>query len=224
MSAPDTALNPAPTSRTRRRATIAATVTLALVGASALVGGTLPANAAPAATGLAGSISAPGGQRMDFTAGRYIVTLSDEAVALYQGGVNGFSATMPDAGAKLDAQSRSAESYQDYLARVQSEVAASVDATVAYSYTLAVNGFAAQLTGKQAATLAMKRNVVSVVPDALRHVTAESSTDFLRLSGPGGLWSKLGGASKAGQGVVIGVLDTGIAPENSLPRATAAPR
>ncbi|SDM80490.1 PA domain-containing protein [Cryobacterium flavum] len=214
MSAPDSALNPAPTSRTRRRATIAATVTIALVGASVLVGGTLPAGAAPAATGLSGSIASPGGQRMDFTAGRYIVTLSDEAVALYQGGVDGFSATMPDAGAKLNAQSRSAETYKDYLTRIQSEVAASVDAKVAYSYTLAVNGFAAQLTGKQAAALAVKKNVVSVVPDALRHVTAESSTDFLRLSGPNGLWSKLGGTSEAGKGVVIGVLDTGIAPEN----------
>ncbi|MDJ0376160.1 S8 family serine peptidase [Cryobacterium sp. PH31-L1] len=214
MSAPDSALNPASTSRTRRRATIAATVTIALVGASVLVGGTLPAGAAPTATGLSGSIASPGGQRMDFTAGRYIVTLSDEAVALYQGGVDGFSATMPDAGAKLNAQSRSAETYKDYLARIQSEVAASVDAKVAYSYTLAVNGFAAQLTGKQAAALAVKKNVVSVVPDALRHVTAESSTDFLRLSGPNGLWSKLGGTSEAGKGVVIGVLDTGIAPEN----------
>ncbi|MDJ0337663.1 S8 family serine peptidase [Cryobacterium sp. PH31-O1] len=214
MSAPGSALNPARTPRSRRRATIAATVTLALVGASVLVGGTLPAGAAPAATGLAGGITAPGGTRMDFTAGRYIVTLSDEAVALYQGGVNGFAATMPDAGAKLNAQSRSAESYTDYLTQIQREVAASVDATVGYSYTLAVNGFAAELTGKQAAALAMKRNVVSVVPDALRHVTAESSTDFLRLSGPNGLWSDLGGASKAGKGVVIGVLDTGIAPEN----------
>ena len=214
-SAPNSALNPAPTSRTRCRAAIAATVTLALVSASALVGGTLPASAAPAAaTGLAGGISAPGGTRMDFTADRYIVTLSDEAVALYQGGVNGFSATMPGAGAKLDAQSRAAETYQDYLTRVQQEVAASVDATVGYSYTLAVNGFAAQLTAKQAAALAVKKNVVSVVPDALRHVTAESSTDFLRLSGPTGLWSRLGGSSEAGKGVVIGVLDTGIAPEN----------
>ncbi|WP_241983943.1 S8 family serine peptidase [Cryobacterium luteum] len=221
MSAPDSALNPAPTSRTRRRATIAATVTLALVGASVLVGGTVPAGAltpqaaSAAATGLAGGISAPDGTRMDFTAGRYIVTLSDEAVALYQGGINGFSATMPGAGAKLDAQSRSAETYTDYLTRVHQEVAASVDATVGYSYTLAVNGFAAQLTAKQAAALAVKKNVVSVVPDALRHVTAESSTDYLRLSGPTGLWSKLGGASGAGKGVVIGVLDTGIAPENA---------
>ncbi|MBG6213034.1 MAG: S8 family serine peptidase [Cryobacterium sp.] len=213
-SAPDSALNPAPTSRPRRRATIAATVTIALVGASTLVGGVVPANAAPAATGLSGSIGHTGGQRMDFTAGRYIVTLSDEAVALYQGGVNGFSATMPGAGAKLDAQSRSAESYRNYLTRVQSEVAASVDATVGYSYTLALNGFAAQLSGKQAATLAAQRNVVSVVPDALRHVTVQSSTDFLRLSGPTGLWSELGGSSESGKGVVIGVLDTGIAPEN----------
>ncbi len=195
---------------------------MALVGASAVLGGAVPAVAvtptagsvASVAAGLGGSISSPGGQRMDFTAGRYIVTLRDEAVALYQGGVDGFAATMPDAGAKLDAQSRKAETYQQYLARVQSEVAASVDAKISYSYTLALNGFAAQLTGKQAAALAVTKNVVSVVPDGLRHVTAESSTDFLRLSGPTGLWSKLGGASEAGAGIVIGVLDTGIAPEN----------
>jgi len=184
------------------------------MGASTLIGGALPANAAPAATSLSGSIGTPGGTRMDFSAGRYIVTLSDEAVALYQGGVNGFSATMPGAGTKLDAQSRSAETYSDYLTRVQSEVAASVDATVGYSYTLALNGFAAQLTGKQAAALAAKKNVVSVVPDTLLHVAAESSTDYLQLSGPTGLWSKLGGSSEAGKGVVIGVIDTGIAPEN----------
>ncbi|TFD70349.1 S8 family peptidase [Cryobacterium gelidum] len=214
MSAPDSALNPTPKSRTRRRATIAATVAVALIGASILGGGTLPAGAAPAATGPFGSIASPGGQRMDFTAGRYIVTLSDEAVALYRGGVNGFSATMPDAGAKLDTQSRSAENYRDYLTRVQREVAASVDATLAYSYTLALNGFAAQLTGKQAAALAMKKNVMSVEPDALKHLTVESSTDFLRLSGPTGLWSKLGGPNEAGKGIVIGVLDSGIAPEN----------
>ncbi|WP_241980785.1 S8 family serine peptidase [Cryobacterium sp. Hh11] len=214
MSSPDAALKPASTSRTRRRATIAAAVTLALVGASTLVGGAPPALAASAATGLAGSIGSPSGQRMDFTAGRYIVTLSDDAVALYRGGVNGFSATMPGLGAKLDAQSRSAETYRDYLTRLQSELAASVDATVGASYTFGLNGFSAELSGKQAAALAAKKNVVSVVPDTLLHLTAESSTDYLRLSGPTGVWSKLGGPSKAGKGVVIGVLDSGIAPEN----------
>ena len=47
--------------------------------------------------------------------------------------------------------------------------------------------------------VAAKKNVVSVVPDRLLHMTAEPPTDYLRLSGPTGVWSKLGGPSKAGE-------------------------
>src|SRR6185503_21173514 len=38
--------------------------------------------------------------------------------------------------------------------------------------------------------------------------------DFLGISQPGGLWSQLGGPARAGEGIVVGVVDTGIWPEH----------
>ncbi len=187
-------------------------VTTTLVAAGALIG-VNPAAAAPMAPGLGGIIGA-GSPVTDFTDGRYIVTLADDAVATYTGGVDGFAPTIPDDGARLDPHSRASASYSDYLNGKQKEVAASVDATIDYSYTLALNGFAAELTAAQAAKLSAEKDVVAISPDELKHLTATSSTEFLGLSGDDGVWATTGGADTAGEGVVIGVLDTGFAPEN----------
>ena len=194
------------------RRVMALCVTTTLVAAAALVG-VSGAAAAPMAPGLGGIIGA-GSPVTDFTDGRYIVTLADNAVATYTGGVDGFAPTTPDAGARLDPHSRASSSYSDYLAGKQKEVAASVDATIDYSYTLALNGFAAELTAAQAARLSAEKDVVAISPDELKHLTATSSTEFLGLSGDDGVWASTGGADTAGEGVVIGVLDTGFAPEN----------
>ena len=196
------------------RRVLALGLTTTLVAAGTLVGVSGVA-AAPMAPGPGGiirtGIAAPA---TDFTDGRYIVTLADDAVATYTGGVDGFAPTTPDAGARLDPQSRASASYSDYLGGKQKEVAASVDAVIDYSYTLALNGFAAELTAEQAAALSAEKDVVALTPDELKHVTATSSTDFLGLSGDDGVWADTGGADTAGDGVVIGVLDTGLAPEN----------
>ncbi|MGO4691975.1 S8 family serine peptidase [Glaciibacter sp. 2TAF33] len=181
-----------------------------MVATAALVGGTGAAIAAPS-TSVVPGITQP---VTEFTAGRYIVTLADDAVATYEGGVNGFSATAPDPGKKLDAQSRASESYSNFLHKKQKEVAASVDASIGYSYTLALNGFSADLTAAQAARLSAQKNVASITPDTLGKITAVPSTDFLGLSGPNGVWAGVGGPEHAGEGIVIGVIDTGIAPEN----------
>src|SRR5690606_15888184 len=52
-------------------------------------------------------------------------------------------------------------------------------------------------------------------------LTAVPSTTFLGLDGPDGVWAHLGGADAAGAGVVLGILDTGYAPEN--PSFSGAP-
>ena len=193
---------------------MAVLVTTTLVAAAALVG-VNGAAAAPLAPGLGGIIGAGIGQPVtDFTDGRYIVTLADDAVATYSGGIDGFAPTTPHAGARLDPRSHASASYSDYLGGKQKKVAASVDATIDYSYTLALNAFAAELTAAQAAALSAEKEVVAITPDELKHVTATSSTDFLGLSGDDGVWANTGGTETAGAGVVIGVLDTGLAPEN----------
>ena len=138
----------------------------------------------------------------------------DDAAATYRGGTNGFAPTTPKSGKQLNAQNRSVENYSSYLEQQQKDVAATVGAKIEYSYTLALNGFSANLSAKQAMELSANKKVASLVPDELRHVTAVPSTSFLGLTGPDGVWASLGGVDHAGKGVVVGMLDTGIAPEN----------
>jgi subtilisin family serine protease len=188
------------------RKIIAGVATSALIASGLVAGTALGAVAAPTSIG--------GQHQTTFKPGRYVVTLVDDAAATYQGGTNGFAPTTPKSGKQLNAQNRSVENYSDYLEQQQKDVAAEVGAKIDYSYTLALNGFSAHLTAKQAMALSSNKKVASVVPDELRHVTAVPSTSFLGLDGPDGVWNSLGGVDHAGEGVVIGMLDTGIAPEN----------
>ncbi len=53
-------------------------------------------------------------------------------------------------------------------------------------------------------------------------VVGRSSRRLLGLDGPGGVWARHGGPARAGRGVVVGVVDTGIWPEN--PSFTGLPQ
>ena len=195
--------------RALRRAT-AVTLTVGLVATATLLGGTVAAGAAPPSTG--------GKPAATFEAGRYVVTLAGSALATYSGGVSGFDATTPTPGKQLDARSTNAKAYSAHLAAEQKQVAADAGASVSVSYTTALNGFAADLTAAQAATLYANREVVALERDSLRKITSESSTDFLGLgdaTGAGGVWDAVGGVQAAGAGIVVGIVDTGIAPENA---------
>jgi len=128
--------------------------------------------------------------------------------------VQGYSATKPKSGEQLQPQSKKVESYSDYLADQQKQVADTAGVDIDYSYTLALNGFSANLTTAQAAKLASNKNVVGVSPDEIKHVQATSDAEFLGLEGDSGVWAKIGGTDKAGAGIVVGDIDTGIAPEN----------
>lgn len=188
------------------RRIIATVATSALIASGLVAGTALGAVAAPTSIG--------GHDQTTFAPGRYIVTLVDAAAATYRGGVNGFAPTEPHTGKQLNAKNRSVENYSDYLKAQQKDVAGSVGARIDYSYTLTLNGFSAKLSTKQAVELSMNKNVASIVPDELRHLTAVPSTSFLGLAGPDGVWASLGGVGNAGAGVVVGMLDTGVAPEN----------
>lgn len=177
---------------------------LAATGTLAGAGG---ASAAPDGPGPVGQVS--------FTPGRYIVTLADPSVATYDGGIPGFAPTQPEEGRQLNPRRSTVQAYSDYLIQKQQDVATAVGVDINYSYTMAINAFAADLTAEQASRLVANRDVATVTPDELKHVTAAvPSTEFLGLSGPDGVWASIGGVGEAGKGIVVGVLDTGIAPEN----------
>ncbi|TDD51195.1 serine protease [Nonomuraea terrae] len=160
-------------------------------------------------------------------AGRYLVTLAEKPIATYAGGVAGIGRTKPDRGRKLDVGSADAERYRAHLTARQREVASAVGVTPVRHFAVATNTFVADLTGAQALTLMRSRGVVSVVPNRLlKPADDRNSADFLKLSGPKGVWSALGGTDEAGKGVVVGVIDTGVWPESAsfaAPALTATP-
>ncbi|WP_382308752.1 S8 family serine peptidase [Herbiconiux sp. UC225_62] len=199
--------------RSRRLAgALAALASAALVGVACLVpaGAAVAAPAAGAATAPATPTAAPpaGG----YEAGHYIVTLKDPAVASYTGGIAGLRATRDG---DLDTTSRAVQSYAAHLSTTQDDLAAEVGASITTSYTLATNGFSSELSAEQAQKLADDPRVAAVVPDEILQLDEpESSTQFLGLDGDDGVWAAIGGVENAGKGVVVGVIDTGIAPEN----------
>ncbi|MGW0582165.1 S8 family serine peptidase [Streptomyces sp. NPDC002920] len=182
------------------RRTIGATLTTLLLAASPLAAPAAPAWAAPAHP----------------VAGRYLVTLADQPIATYDGGVEGIPATKPAEGGKVDVTTAGARRYRTHLLDEQTEVAQKVGAKVSRHYAVTLNTFAAELTAAQVLRLAVTKGVTSVTPDRLYKVADDkNSTDFLGLSGRSGLWAALGGTARAGRGVVIGDIDTGIWPESA---------
>jgi hypothetical protein len=100
---------------------------VALVAGIALVGSTLVAGPASAATPIPlhhhGAISLNGGKV--YPAGTYIVQLRDAPAATYTGGVSGYAATSPREGAQLNARSSTVKNYTKHLtATTESVVAA----------------------------------------------------------------------------------------------------
>ncbi|CAN1288000.1 Subtilisin-like protease SBT2.2 [Linum perenne] len=79
-----------------------------------------------------------------------------------------------------------------------------------YSYHYLVNGFAVLVTPHQADRLSRRKEVANVVLDFSVGKATTHTPQFLGL--PKGAWVKEGGYEIAGEGVVIGFVDTGIDP------------
>src|SRR4029078_8608223 len=87
-------------------------------------------------------------------------------------------------------------------------------ATKIYDYTVANNGVATRLSASQAQKLSQQPGVFHLEKDQRAQIDTTESPTFLNLNIKGGIWEQLGGGPKAGAGLVIGVIDTGIWPEN----------
>ncbi len=175
-----------------------------------------PASASPTPTPQ--SLGAAETQRPYKTppAGRYVVVMKDLPEAAYNGQVPGFAATRPQPGQqfKVDAD---ALNYRGYLQSRQDLALSRVGAGPAakiYSYTTTVSGFTANLSGRQVLELRKMPNVVSVQRDRAVKLDTVDSPKFLGLSGRNGVWRQTGGPANAGEGIVVGIVDTGIWPGN----------
>ncbi|KAJ6417487.1 hypothetical protein OIU84_003249 [Salix udensis] len=102
-------------------------------------------------------------------------------------------------------------SHHDMLASVvgSKEMAAEL---MVYSYKHGFSGFAAKLTESQAQKLSELPGVIRVIPNSLHRLQTTRSWDFLGL--PSHSPVNILHNSSMGDGVIIGVLDTGIWPES----------
>jgi len=132
--------------------------------------------------------------------GSYIVVMKDEPLVA-QMGQDGLQTGRARAERKKIAKKHE---------KVLDEAGAS-SSDLVNSYANAVDGFSAIISQKEAQKIANRDDVLAVYPDELRQPTTDSSPTFLRLDdrrkGP---WAK----GIDGEGVVIGIIDTGIWPEH----------
>jgi len=150
----------------------------------------------------------------------YIVRLTDLPVSSYRGGIDGLAATSPQGKGHIATASPAVRNYVAHLDSKQADVLARLAAKTnktydaLYSYRYSFPGFAARLTGGEAALLRATPGVLSVRQSEMREIQTDNSPDFLGLTAGGGIWDQLGGQGNAGDGVIVGVVDTGIWPEH----------
>jgi hypothetical protein len=146
--------------------------------------------------------------------GMYIVMLKSSPVAAYSGGVLGMAATSASStGRPLLANSENIQRYSAYLKKrsntVASQALGTTSSIVVY-YTHVLAGFAAgPLDNRQLAALRKHKDVQAVFPNSKVSSNTVKTPSFLELDTPGGVWSQLGGASGAGEDMIVGVIDNG---------------
>ena len=143
----------------------------------------------------------------------YVVIMSLDPAISYKGSIDGLLTTKPERGKKINPKSAHVKKYRNHLKATHNNALKAVgvrESAKIHDYTIALNGFAAQLTEAQANALTKQPGVVRVRPDEMRYPTTDSSPVFLGLTDAAGPWDK----DYTGEGVVVGVIDTGIWPEH----------
>jgi len=149
--------------------------------------------------------------------GLYIVRLAEPALASYQGGIAGLEATSPRStgAAKLNPKALASMAYRTHLEARQDDVVGAIRHAVgrpvepAFRYLSVLNGFALALSHEEAILVATLPGVQAVYPDVLRELDTDVGPVHI---GAPEIWSGNTGTGSAsrGEGIVIGVIDTGI--------------
>jgi subtilisin family serine protease len=157
-------------------------------------------------------VPAAGGTTAQAT-GTYIVQMAQSPVVAYEGGIAGFERTKPAKGEKINPNSAAVRKYAGFLDGKHAEALQKVGGgQKVYDYRFSYNGFAAKLTEKQAERLELLSDVVAVEKAAEVTMDTATTPSFLGLTDPNaGLWAK---HNLKGEDVVIGVVDSGVWPEN----------
>ncbi|GAB3383226.1 hypothetical protein GCM10027432_12760 [Lysobacter fragariae] len=155
--------------------------------------------------------------------GTYIVVYNDDALATYQGTIAGLAApsrkTVATGKYKLDTHSADARRYVGYLQRVQVRMEQAISRAVLHRVPVrarmqhAINGIIADLTPAEARIVAELGNVRLVEP--YREYAVDTDVGPALIGAPtawaGSVGEYYNSASPVqGEGVVVGIIDTGI--------------
>lgn len=160
------------------------------------------------------------------TEGYWIVTLDDAPLATYTGGVAGLDATSPLAtgAAQIDVDAADSVDYVSYLADKQDETIAAISARlgrtidVKFRFTNATNGISVWLTPEEASQVLRLPGVADIEKNRVTKLTTDLGPVFI---GAGAVWDgSATGVGTQGEGVVVGIIDSGINPGNPSFAAT----
>ena len=150
---------------------------------------------------------------------RYIIKLADPPLALYSGGIAGLTATSlrMTGKAKLNVNHTDSLAYRNHLSQkrraLKSGMGKILGRTVKfiYEYSVAFNGAVVSLNTQEAAAIEKLPGVVSIQKDVLQKMHTDVGPAWI---GAPDIWNGTVGAGTYGEGIVVGVIDTGINPEN----------
>jgi subtilisin family serine protease len=190
-----------------RVTTLASAIGFALISASF----SPAAHAAPVTTTKATSSASAN------TRETYIIRFTEPGLLHYSGGTQGLAATAPSATheRKLDARSPAAQAYGNYLQSQRSAYLQSIaqaighDIDVKHSYLVTMNGVSADLSLGEATKIAKLPGVAAVKRAGEQHLTTYHGPEFI---GAPSIWDGSavpGSVATRGQGVVVGVIDSG---------------
>ena len=114
-------------------------------------------------------------------------------------------------GNRYNPESPKIQAYIDAMTAMQSEVAtdAGIDEVV-YQYVHTFNGFSAELSAAQVEALRNHPDVSAIYQDEIHQLQTSNTPAFLGLTGEGGQHT----LGIKGEDVIVGILDSGIWPEN----------
>lgn len=146
----------------------------------------------------------------------FIVQLEEPSLVTYKGGNNVLAVPERESSGKIDVSSVASQAYLSYLnqqldaAIVDSEQVLGRELEIYARYDVVLNGFAAKMSAQEAATLRQMPGVREVYPDQVWQPDTDTSPVFL---GVDTIWNSAnvpGAATPKGEGILVGILDTGI--------------
>ena len=148
--------------------------------------------------------------------GRYTVLVADPPLAAYQGGIGGLAPTDPTVtgATRLDADSAASRAYLAYLAGRHSALESAIEAALGravspmFTYETVLNGIVVEMSAAEAGQVAGLPGVTAVVPDVELQLLTDNGPAWI---GAPSIWSgEAGGVGTRGEGIVVGIIDTGI--------------